>query len=153
MAWSSRPILLPQEPVESNKSTSVNHSLHWECAKSGGGVSELTRPGSLCVCERERTSVEAEMEQRRLVWLTPEKPHSSSPQLCETHEPQFFFPKRKLWEAQRVDASVTGTQLVRIGTFWPHDVLLWGLCFSCGAQEEKERGKVPFLTTTAGDVI
>lgn len=47
----------------------------------------MARPASLCV----RSSVEAEIEQRRLMWPIHEKPHSSLPQLCETHEPHFFF--------------------------------------------------------------
>lgn len=47
----------------------------------------MARPGS----QRVRSLVEAETEQRRLVWLIHEKPHSSLPQLCETHESHFFF--------------------------------------------------------------
>lgn len=57
----------------------------------------MSRPGSQPV----RSSVEAETEQRRLVWLIHEKPHSSLPQLCETHEPHFFFSQRENSERLR----------------------------------------------------
>ena len=78
------------------------------------------------------------MEQRRLVWLIPEKPHSSSPQLCETHEPHFYFvPKRKFWQAQRVDASVTTSADRRTLASWCPTLkfvfLMW-----CSGGEKKE---------------
>lgn len=97
MVWSSRTILcIPRIQWKATKTPVSTPPLGelvcegwgWGCAPEG----RMARPGSLCV----GSSVEAEVEQWRLVWRIPEKPHSSSPQLCETHEPHFFFSKEKI---------------------------------------------------------
>lgn len=148
MIWSSRPLLCihrtqwkaTKTPVE----TTPLRELMWEgwgrCTRGENGQARIT------ACEelgggRDRTKEAGMADSWKASFIL-------ATAVWDTWVP-FFFPKRKFREAQRADASITGT--VWLGGLWPRDVLLWGLCFSLGAQEEKQRGEVPLLTVTAGE--
>lgn len=150
MIWSSRTILciarIQWKATKTPVSTPplgelVCEGWGWGCAPEG----RMARPGSLCVCGELSGGRGGTME------AGVADPWKASFILAtavgDTWAP-FFFPKRKFWEAWRVDTSTTETQLVWLGGLWPHDVLFWGLCSSCGAQEERRGGKVPPPTHT-----